>query len=495
MAIACYMRREDLIGMKKTALKKIILIVIAIIIVGGGIFGYIIYRNAQAAKAAAASIETAKLTKGDVQSTISVIGTVRARQTTTLYWETTGSVEHVNVKEGDMVKKGDILANLAPDSLPQSVITAQAELTNAQQDLEDLYIKAEQSKTSAMQNIVTYEEAVRDAKYKLDNFLVPTNQKNMNAVEAVRVMEERLDKARQAFEPYKLDPLDNSRRKQLKEALDLAQSDYDAAVKRLKYEYDYDVARANLTKAMQDYEKYKDGPTSGEIEAAKARIAAAQATINTQWIKAPFDGIVTYVVPQVGDQVAQSSSLSDTEAFRVDDLSRLFIDLDVAETDIGMVSPGQDALITFDALRNKEYHGKVDSVDMVGNTSSDVVNFTVTVEVTDADEFVRPGMTAEVDIVTETRKNVLLIPNQSIRIEDGKTVVYKMEAGESKPINVVVGISSDAFTELVEGDLKEGDTILLNPAAGSAAERMRRMFMGGGGGGEEVEQRDEGGRP
>jgi len=263
--------------------------------------------------------------------------------------------------------------------------------------------------------------------------------------------------------------------------LDLAQSDYDAAVKRLKYEYDYEVAQANLAKAMQDYEKYKDGPTPGELEAAEARIAAAQATIDMRWIKSPFDGIVTYVVPQVGDQVAQSSSLSSAEAFRVDDLSTLYIDVDVTETDIGMVSIGQEANVSLDALRDKEYHGEVDNFDMVGDTSSDVVNFTVTVKLIDADDSVRPGMTAEVDIITDERTNVLLIPNQAIRAENGKTVVYKINAAQvSEPVEVKVGISSDTHTELLEGDLKEGDSIVLNPAAGAAAARMQRMFMGGG---------------
>jgi multidrug resistance efflux pump len=160
-----------------------------------------------------------------------------------------------------------------------------------------------------MQNITTNEELCADAQYQLDNFLVPTNQKNMTAVEACAVMEEKLNAAREAFQPYKLDPFESKKRQDTKEALDLAQADYDAAVKRLKYEYALEVAQANLEKAMQDYDKYKDGPLQAELEAAKAKVAAIQATINTQWIKAPFDGIVTYVVPQVAIRLLKSSSL------------------------------------------------------------------------------------------------------------------------------------------------------------------------------------------
>jgi len=463
-------------------MKKIALIILAIVVIAGGIFGYISYQGAQAAKEAAASLETTVLAKGDLDSTISVIGTVRARQTTTLYWETTGSVEAVNIKEGDSIKQGDILASLAQTSLPQSVINAQADLVTAQQNLEDLTISATQAKVAAMESIVTYEEAVRDAQYQLDNFLVPTNQKKMAAVEAVRVMEEKLNAARTAFEPYKLDPYESNRRKDTKEALDLAQADYDAAIKRLKYEYALEVAQSNLAKAMQDYDKYKDGPLPTELAAAEAKVAAIQATINTQWIKAPFDGVITYVVPQIGDQVAQSSTLADTQAFRVDDLSKLYIDLSVAETDIGRVEIGQEATIIFDALSNKEYHGKVDSVDMVGDTSSDIVNFTVTVELTDHDEDVRPGMTAEVDIVTDHREHVLLIPNQAIRTEDGKKLVYVKGSGpDTTTVEITVGISSDAYSELLSGDLNEGDSVVLNPAT-DTIDGMRMFMMGGGGG-------------
>jgi HlyD family secretion protein len=482
-----YKFAERIYGMKKIAL-----IVLAIVVIAGGIYGYIRYQGAQAAKAAAASIQTAVLSKGEIHSTISIIGTVRARQTTSLYWETTGSVEAVNVKEGDRVKQGDTLASLSQASLPQSVISAQADLVSAQQTLDDLSIEAEQSKVTAMQNIVTYEEAVRDAQYKMDNFLTPTNQKKLTAVEAVQVMEEKLNKARAAFDPYKLDPYESTKRKDTKETLDLAQADYDAAIKRVKYEYDLEVAQANLAKAKQDYNKYKDGPLPEELAAAKAKVAAVQATINMQWIKAPFDGVVTYVVPQLGDQIAQGNSLSESQAFRIDDLSTLFIDLNVAETDIGRVAIGQDATIIFDALQNNEYHGKVYSVDMVGDTSADVVNFTVTVEVTDADDNVRPGMTAEVDVVTDQRENALLIPNQAIRTENDKKIVYVSSTGQTpKTVEVQVGISSDSFSELLSGDLKEGDTVILNPT--STVDAVRRMFMMGGGGGGSRSSENNGG--
>ena len=137
---------------------------------------------------------------------------------------------------------------LRPD---QSIILAQAELYSAQEELDALTTTANASRVTAMQNIATYEEAVRDAQYDLDNFTIPSNMKNMTEVEALNAMKTRLDEARIAFEPYKYLPSGNSTRQTSKEALDLAQADYNTAVRSLDLEYRLDIARANLEKAEQ----------------------------------------------------------------------------------------------------------------------------------------------------------------------------------------------------------------------------------------------------
>jgi len=130
-----------------------------------------------------------------------------------------------------------------------------------------------------MENIVTYEQAVKDAQYQLDNFTIPTSQDDLDAVEAIKVTKERLDQARSAFEPVKYKASGDTQRTELLEALDLAQSDYNTAVKRLGYEYDLEVAQANLEQAQADYEKWKNGSDPAEVEAMKAKVAAAEATL------------------------------------------------------------------------------------------------------------------------------------------------------------------------------------------------------------------------
>jgi HlyD family secretion protein len=103
-----------------------------------------------------------------------------------------------------------------------------------------------------------------------------------------------------------------------------------------------------------------------------------------------------------------------------------------------------------------------------------VVNFTVTVELTDADSAVKPGMTAAVSIVVEQIQDVLLVPNRAVRLVDGTRVVYVLENGLPAKKEIVLGSSSDTMSVVAGGDVKQGDAIILNPPA---------EFGPGGGGG------------
>jgi len=94
-----------------------------------------------------------------------------------------------------------------------------------------------------------------------------------------------------------------------------------------------------------------------------------------------------------------------------------------------------------------------------------VVNFTVTVRITDADEQVKPGMTAAVNITVKELKDQILIPNRAVRLVDGQRVVYVLEGGLPVMVEVRLGSSSDTMSVLADGDIQEGDAIILNPPA------------------------------
>jgi HlyD family secretion protein len=155
-------------------------------------------------------------------------------------------------------------------------------------------------------------------------------------------------------------------------------------------------AEARLADARREWERLKDGPDPGDLAAAKARVAATKAALSRARITAPFEGQVTIAGSRPGDLVEPG-----TLAFRLDDLSRLLVDLQVSQMDINAVRAGQPVRLTFDAAYGKEYRGRVVEVAPVGTETEGVVNFLVTVELEDADQQVKPGMTASAEIIID----------------------------------------------------------------------------------------------
>ena len=438
-------------------MRKIITFLIIVAILAAGGYGFYLWRQRQQA-AQTSSLETTPAARGSLTATIGATGQVRSKQTASLVWKTSGTVQDVYVNVGEVVKTGVKLAELAQTSLPQAIIMAQADLESAKKALDDLYTNAEISKVQATQSIATYAKDVKSAQYQLDNFTIPENQAGLGTLEALDLMKQKLDEATAAFEPYKFLASGNKTRDEFKEKLDLAQSDYNAAVKRLDYENALEVAKANLNKARKDYEKWKNGPSADEIAATKDRIAAAQATLSQAWIEAPFKSTISLAIPQPGDLVSLN-----TTAFRLDDLSSLFVDLAVSEVDINQIEVSQPVTLTFDAIRGGIYQGEVESVDRVGTINQGVVDFVVTVRLTNADERVKPGMTAAVNIVVSQLEDVLLVPNRAVRFKDGKQVVYILQNNQTVPVNIKLGATAETTSQVLEGDLKVGDLIILNP--------------------------------
>ncbi|MGZ9165528.1 MAG: efflux RND transporter periplasmic adaptor subunit, partial [Anaerolineales bacterium] len=225
-----------------------------------------------------------------------------------------------------------------------------------------------------------------------------------------------------------------------------------------KADEDLGLAKAKLDDAQREFDRLKNGADGVDISAAQARVDAARATLNLARVIAPFAGTVTESYPLSGDQVAAGAT-----AFRVDNLSSLLVDVEVSEVDINNVSVGQPVTLSFDAILGKEYHGQVVEVAQTGTSVQGVVNFKVTVELTDADTDVKPGMTAAVNIVVNEMQDVVLVPNRAVRLVDGERVVYLLVDGQPVKTDIRLGPSSDTVSVVAGGDVQEGDTVVLNP--------------------------------
>jgi len=401
-------------------------LLIALLVVIVAVAAFVVLRKGKSDTTS--QYQTAKIQRGNLVATIGATGTVRAKQSATLIWQAAGTVDTVNVKVGDNVPADFVMAYLAKTSLPQSIIMAQADLVNAQKTLDDL----ENSDTSRAQAAIT----LRDTKTAYDravNYRKELNGKIHRKEIIYHRYGEFLVPTLHEYQGY---------------ADDTTKAKADESVALTKAKFD---------DAQREFDKLNAGNLV-EIKAAQARVDAAQATINMSRIAAPFPGIVTESHVLAGDQIGAGAI-----AFRLDNLDNLYVDVAVSEVDINNVSIGQPATLSFDAVLNKEYHGQVVEVAKVGTSVGGVVNFTVTVELTDADEAVKPGMTAAVNVIVQEQKDVLLIPNRAIRLVNSERVAYILVNGKPQSVKVQLGSSSGIDSVLSGGDLKEGDSIILNP--------------------------------
>ena len=246
--------------------------------------------------------------------------------------------------------------------------------------------------------------------------------------------------------------------KTAKARLEDAQREYER-VKNSPDPADIAILEAKLSDAQREYERVKNGESQDDVAATKARISAAKATLDQAKIFSPISGIITEIYNQPRDKVEPG-----TPALRIDDLSHLLVDIQVSEVDINKIHVGQDAVLTFDAILAKEYHGVVTEIAMVGTQGMGTTNFKITIEITDPDSDLKPGMTADVDIHTQTLKDVLLIPNHAVRIIENETTIYILgQDGKPKPVRVTLGVSSDTQSEVTSGNIKEDDLVILNP--------------------------------
>lgn len=373
------------------------------------------------------AFQTANVERGSLQATVGATGSVRAKQSAVLIWETTGIVEKVNASVGDKVAKNETLASLAKSSLNQSVILAEADLSSAEKALEDL-LNSDTARAQALRTLDAAEEDYKEAydyRLGLNGKITIADTYLLNGIPKVRYTKGYADEET------------------------IADADEKLAL-----------AEAKLNDARRNYERVKDGVDPADVAAAEARVAAAQSTLDMAGIIAPFAGTVTQSDSAAGDQVSAGAV-----AYRIDDLSHLLVDVQVSEVDINTVSIDQDSTLTFDAVlgRSDPYHGKVVKVSQAGDTVQGVVSFTVTVELTDPDEFVKPGMTAAVNIIVEEVKDILLIPNRAVRLVNEERVVYLLVDGQPKSIKISLGSTDGLNSVLVSGDIKEGDPIILNP--------------------------------
>lgn len=264
--------------------------------------------------------------------------------------------------------------------------------------------------------------------------------------------------------------------------LELAEANATRMQTLFKQEY---VSRQELDQALA-----ASAQASAQVRVASAQLSRDRTNFGFSVIRSPVDGTVVNRQVDVGQTVA--ASFQTPTLFQIgEDLTRMQIDSNVSEADIGQIKVGQPVKFRVDAFPDIEYSGKVRQVRLNAKTEQNVVTYNVVVDVANPDLVLLPGMTANLRVQVETRRDVLRVPTVALRFRppaDGSATEARKARGaavyvlaDGKPVRVAVktGISDKAMTEIVSGDLKAGDAVIvadLTAGKGNGGMPRGRLF-------------------
>jgi HlyD family secretion protein len=271
------------------------------------------------------------------------------------------------------------------------------------------------------------------------------------------------------------------------------------AYTQLNYERNSRLAQSNAVskdaldnaKNALDQARAQIGVDEATILQRQAQLEAALVNLGYTEIISPVDGTVVSRNVTVGQTVAASFQ-TPTLFLIATDLTKMQVDTNVSESDIGGIKDWDKAVFTVDAFPKRTFAGTVSQVRQSPQTVQNVVTYDVVVSVDNADLALKPGMTAANRIVTDERTDVLRVPSQALRYAPASTTsrrsgrratadrtrVWVLRDGKPARVAVTAGLDDDTYTEIVKGDLKAGDQVIISEQRNSngnrtAAPRLR----------------------
>ena len=456
--------------------------------------------------------------RGEVVSEVSVTGTVEPAESIDLAFEGGGRLVRVPVEVGDTVYRGQILAELENSALVAQVSQAQATLDALERGARPEELRAKElALTSAQDTLLGYYEdalntiqdayskssdAVRnktDALFSYDDSSSPELTYTSTDSQATINAKINRVRARDMLEAWDHEIMllrSNPSHDQIKQALSQAEGHMNLVLTLLSnlqdtlddppglsqtaidsYKSNLNTARSNVVAAMgyidtdqqnitaqtitvqkaeNDLALTRAGSTQEQLDAQQAQVNYYQAQLNKTRILAPFTGTVTRVQHDPGEIVSANMdivSLIGSGGYT--------IKANVTESDIAKVKVGKGASVTLDAYGSDDvFEATVAQVDIGATIIEGVATYKTTLQFTQNDERILPGLTADVDILYDRKDDVLYVPTRNIISRDGQKFVKQMKDEQVVETQVETGLrGSDGKTEIVSG-LSEGDTIL-----------------------------------
>lgn len=443
-----------------------------ILLAGGGAAWYFIWgrasTQASAASQAASETKTATVTVGSIVISASGSGTLVARDTVDLSFSTGGTVSELNVKVGDTVKAGDVLARLSSSGdLEAGVASAELQVLEAKQALKTLQDNAGLSLAQAYQAWVTAQETYDEALRTSQRTAYARCGQDVNLRYAAAL--ERAKQKIAAINPsdYGSDAYINA-----KSDLDTAQANVNycgsyTAVEKASAQSKLDVATVDLQNAEKTYNTLKaaSGIDPNELALAESKVTqaetqrtAAQEKLDGIVLKAPMDGKVTFLAAKAG------AIVDTTKYITIADVSHPTVSVAVDETDMDKLVVGKPATVVFDALPDQKFTGTVVQVDAALTVSGQyrVAKGLVELDPAAAQNIERLplGLNASVSVISQQANDVLVVPVSALKdLGDNQyAVMVKGSDGALKLQTVQVGIKDSSYAEVTSG-LTAGEVV------------------------------------
>ena len=403
--------------------KKTIYILLAVAVVLIGTLVGLSKSGVIGSKDKGTEIEIANVAASTIVETVSATGKIQPEIEVKISSEVSGEIIALNVKEGQVVKKGDLLVKINPDLYTSSYNRTISNLSGTKAGLNQSEASYKEAKANYDRNKSLYDKGI------------------------------------------------------------ISRADWDKAVAS------FEVAKANKQNAYYN------------VQSASATVLEAKDNLGRTTIYAPADGTISVLNVELGERVLGTQQMAGTEILRVANLNNMEVEVDVNENDIVKIKVGDKANVEVDAYLKKQFKGVVTSISNSASstlTADQVTNFKVKVRILKESyqdllegkpstySPFRPGMTATVDIITNTKSNILTVPISSVVVKSDTAAVKEIKVEDpneekSKPksdkkfecvfvkvgnkakIRIIkTGIQDDTNIEVLSG-LKKGDVVITGP--------------------------------
>jgi len=471
---------------------------------------------------------TARIDRGNLRNTVTATGALQAVTTVQVGSQASGTISALYADFNSVVKKGQVVAQLDPSTakaqveqaranLEQaraSLVNARAAVTNSRAGVSDAQARNLAAKSTVQNNaagVSGAEANVAVLKAQQDDALSLLKQQE-SLLKAGVIAQRDYDVAMTAYKTA--EARYNQAVAQLNQAKLVEQSSSSAGMAQSQAAVEQSQAQVQQSQAQVQQ-------AAAQVQQAQAALSLAEVNLSHTTIASPIDGIVVSRDVNVGQTVA--ASLSAPTLFTIaNDLTQMQVIANIDQADIGLVEQAKSVKFSVDAFPGKDFDGKIAEMRLNPTNVQNVVTYNVVINVDNPEQKLKPGMTANLTITIDERNDVLKVPNSALRFTpqdatrqrtgsgnaggqnqggqggQGQGQRRQRQQGEqgdsnfapaSAPVlngqtrivwvlgqdgtperrRIKVGLSDGAATEVVEGDLKEGDMVITGQTIGSSS--------------------------